>query len=89
MEFNQVIGLIAAFLTTTAFVPQVIRTVRTRSTRDLSLGMFLMTFTGTCCWLIYGLLIGELPVILANTFTVAFSFILLFYKTREILFPKK
>ncbi len=89
MEFAQIIGMVAAFLTTAAFVPQVVRTVRTRNTRDLSLGMFLMMFTGTGCWLVYGLMIGEMPVILANAFTVCLSFVILFYKLKQTISDKR
>ena len=79
MELAQIIGLVAAFLTTAAFVPQVIRTLKTKSTRDISLGMFTMMFTGTALWLVYGLMIDELPVILANSVSVCLSFIIFFF----------
>ena len=85
MELAQIIGLVAAFLTTAAFVPQVIRTLKTKSTRDISLGMFTMMFTGTALWLVYGLMIDELPVILANSVSVCLSFIIFFFKLRETI----
>jgi MtN3 and saliva related transmembrane protein len=76
------LGIFAASLTTGAFVPQVIKTWRTRSTEDLSLGMFLMLFIGTGCWLLYGLLKRDLPIILANSVTWGLSFIILFFKMK-------
>lgn len=81
--------MIAAFLTTAAFVPQVIRTVKTKSTRDLSLGMFTMIFTGTVLWLVYGFMINELPIILANSITVCLSFVIFFFKLRETIRDKR
>jgi len=68
MHYIEVIGLIAAFLTTTAFFPQVIKTVKTKSTGDLSLPMYTLMFTGTLSWLVYGLLKGDLPVTLPTLF---------------------
>jgi MtN3 and saliva related transmembrane protein len=82
MDFTTLLGLLAASLTTGAFVPQVVKTWKTRSTTDLSLGMFLMLVFGTLCWLIYGLLKSDLPIILANGLTLSLSFIILFFKIK-------
>jgi len=70
MAYLTILGITAASLTTTAFVPQVIRVWRTRSTKDISLAMFGMTFLGIVMWFIYGLLRGDLPLILANAVTM-------------------
>lgn len=64
------LGFVAGTLTTVAFLPQVIRTWRTKSAKDLSLPMLISFTTGVVCWLIYGLLIDSLPIILANGVTV-------------------
>lgn len=77
------IGLGAAFCTTIAFLPQVIRTWRTRSTRDLSLPMFLIFTTGIFLWLVYGLAMRDLPLILANGVTLVLSGTILFFKLRH------
>jgi len=84
MDHTTLLGLLAASLTTGAFVPQVVKTWKTRSTTDLSLGMFLMLFTGTCCWFTYGLLKGDLPITLANGLTLSLSFIILFFKIKGL-----
>ncbi|MDX1629826.1 MAG: SemiSWEET transporter [Fulvivirga sp.] len=76
------IGLTAAFLTTIAFLPQVIKTWKTRSAKDLSLGMFSLFTTGIFLWLVYGLLVNDLPIILANIFTLTLSGIILFFKLK-------
>lgn len=76
------IGLAAAFCTTIAFLPQVIRTWRTRSTRDLSLPMFSIFTTGIFLWLVYGLFEHDVPLILANGITFVLSGTILFFKLR-------
>jgi len=73
MDVAMLVGLVAGTLTTIAFLPQRIHTWRTKSAKDISLGMFLTFCTGVLLWLIYGFLIQSLPVILANgvTFVLA------------------
>lgn len=66
MELVTLIGLSAGTLTTAAFVPQVVQAWKTRSTGDISLLMFSAMVTGIMLWVIYGVLTGDLPVILAN-----------------------
>ncbi len=60
------VGALAAILTTTAFFPQAIKTIRTRDTRGLSLTMYTLLLAGVTLWLVYGLSIGNWPLILAN-----------------------
>jgi MtN3 and saliva related transmembrane protein len=82
MEAPTLLGLIAGGLTTLAFVPQVLKTWRTKSGNDISLGMFLLFSTGVLLWLIYGILIEALPVILANAVTLLLSLAILLLKLR-------
>ena len=77
------IGLFAGILTTVAFVPQVVKTWRTQSTADISLGMFAILVTGVAVWLLYGLLIGDLPLVLSNTVTLLLAGTILFFKIRN------
>ncbi len=67
------LGSIAGFLTTAAFVPQVVKTLRSRSTRDISLTMFASFTVGVALWLIYGAMIDSLPVIAANAVTLVMA----------------
>jgi MtN3 and saliva related transmembrane protein len=60
------IGAVAATLTTTAFLPQAIRTIQSRQTRDISFWTQFLLFVGNNLWLVYGLLIGSWPLIIAN-----------------------
>ncbi|MBV9419392.1 MAG: SemiSWEET family sugar transporter [Alphaproteobacteria bacterium] len=77
------IGLAAAFCTTIAFLPQVIQTWRTRSTRDLSLPMFSIFTTGIALWLVYGLIVRDVPLIAANGVTLVLSGTILWFKLRH------
>jgi len=76
------VGIAAAILTTAAYAPQAIQAWRTRSTKDVSLPMFLMMVSGILLWLIYGLLIGDLPLILANAMTLLLAGAILVAKIR-------
>jgi MtN3 and saliva related transmembrane protein len=76
------IGLLAAACTTGSFLPQVIRAWRTRSTRDVSALMFILLVTGNALWLLYGALIGDLPLVVANLITITLVAIILVLKLR-------
>ncbi|HAI60225.1 MAG TPA: hypothetical protein DCM32_10175 [Xanthomonadaceae bacterium] len=73
MDSATTIGLVAAFLTSVAFVPQTIRNFRRRQVGDLSFFTFGTFTAGVVAWLAYGLMIDSLPVIAANCFTLAVS----------------
>ncbi|WP_410498710.1 SemiSWEET transporter [Chitinibacter sp. S2-10] len=66
----EVIGLIAGTLTTISFVPQVWQVWKSRSAKDISLGMYAIFVSGVALWLGYGVLAGSAPVFLANTVTL-------------------
>ena len=76
------IGYAAATCTTVSFLPQLIRVVRLRSARDISLGMFSIFSAGTAMWLTYGLLSHTWPVTVANGVTLVLSFSILVLKLR-------
>jgi len=82
LSWITMIGLVAATFTTIAFVPQAIKTIRTRNTRDLSLAMYIILSTGVIMWLIYGIFINDLPVILANAITSVFIISILILKIK-------
>lgn len=81
--WTHLIGLGAAFCTTVAFLPQVIRAWQTRSTKDLSLSMFLVFTTGIFLWLVYGLILRDVPLIAANGTTFVLSGTILYFKLRH------
>ncbi len=82
MDYIEILGLVAATLTTAAFVPQVYKTWQQKSTRDISLTMYLVMFIGVVLWCIYGILIESFPVTLANALTALLLFIMLILKLR-------
>lgn len=77
------LGLMAGLCTTIAFLPQVIKTWRSRSARDISLGMFLVFTVGVALWLAYGLFVGDLPLVLANGVTFVLAATILALKLRH------
>jgi len=64
------IGLVAGFLTSIAVIPQVVRTYRTRHARDISIWQPVLLDIGMVLWLIYGIMLKDLPLILANAFSI-------------------
>ncbi len=68
--FIEALGIIAGTLTTTSFLPQLFKIIKTKSAKDLSLGMFIIFTTGILLWLIYGLLTNTLAIIIANSITL-------------------
>jgi MtN3 and saliva related transmembrane protein len=83
MNLADWLGSIAGTLTTVAFVPQVWRVWKSRSTRDISLGMYLVFTSGVGFWLLYGVALGAWPIIVANTVTLALTGTVLVLKLRH------
>ena len=75
------LGLIGALLTTVSFLPQVIKVFKTRSTKDISAGMFALFVIDFFVWLIYGILIKDIPLIIANSFALGEATTILIFKT--------
>lgn len=80
MNFVTTIGLLAGILTTISFLPQVIKTWRSKSAKDISLSMFLTFCMGVILWIVYGICIGNFPIILTNLLTLILSGSILFFK---------
>ena len=74
------LGYIAALLTSLSFLPQAVKVIKTRDTRSLSLTMYSMFTIGVALWLIYGVMRDDLPIILANFFTLTLASIILLIK---------
>jgi len=73
MDLITVLGLIAGTLTTTGFLPQVIKSWRTKRTADVSLLMPTLLAIGISLWLIYGILLNDFPIIIANAVSLVFN----------------
>jgi MtN3 and saliva related transmembrane protein len=80
MSITTIIGYMAAFGTTASFLPQAIKTIRTKNTSGISLSMYALFTAGTLFWMIYGIMSGSLPVTVANVITFVFASIILVYK---------
>ena len=77
------IGLAAAFCTTVAFLPQVIHTLRTRSTHDISLRMYSLYTFGIFLWLLYGIALRDVPLMASNAVTFVLAGTILALKLRH------
>jgi MtN3 and saliva related transmembrane protein len=82
MDFISIIGLTAAFLTTVSSLPQVIKTIKLRETRDISFWMWTFLSLGIFMWLIYGIFRKDLPIILANGTSLFLVLIVLVLKIK-------
>ncbi len=80
MDLIIALGLIGATLTTVSLLPQLIKVIKTRSTKDISAGMFALFVTDFFIWLIYGLLIKDIPLIIANSFAFVEATLILIFK---------
>jgi MtN3 and saliva related transmembrane protein len=79
---NDLIGYIAASLTTLSFLPQALHTFRTRDVSGISLGMYSLFTAGVALWLAYGLLLSAWPIVVANAVTLALALAILVMKLR-------
>lgn len=80
MDYIQVLGLVAAFTTTAANIPQTVKVIKTSSTKSLSALTYAMLFIGMVLWVIYGIIRNDLPIILANSIAGALCGIILIMK---------
>lgn len=83
MNYTVVIGLLAGACTTLSLLPQVIKTFGTKETKDISLPMYIILTAGILLWIVYGFLIHDLPVILANSISFALASIILILKVKH------
>lgn len=82
---TDMIGLVAAMLTTISFLPQTLLVLRTGRTDGISLTMYALFTTGVAGWLVYGILVESLPVMIANAITLALAATILGLKVRSVL----
>jgi MtN3 and saliva related transmembrane protein len=84
MEFNYIttLGLVAGVLTTLAYLPQAIKTWKSKSAHDLSWSMLVILSVGIILWLVYGFWVRDIPIIVANIVTFMLTSVILFLKVR-------
>ena len=79
-----IIGYLAACLTTFSFLVQAVKSWKTKDLSGISLGMYTMFASGVALWLAYGIAIDSMPLIVTNALTLAFALSILFMKIREV-----
>ena len=82
MHGTELLGLLAGLFTTFAFVPQVVKIWQSKHAHDVSFAMFAIFSTGVALWIVYGFIIGSVPVILANSVTFVLALAILILKLR-------
>ncbi|MBF0253084.1 MAG: SemiSWEET transporter [Candidatus Omnitrophica bacterium] len=78
-----IIGHVAAFCTTVSFVPQVVKLVKTGEAEGISLIMYLIFTFGVLCWLTYGIILEQWPIIIANSVTIFFCIAIIYIKIKS------
>lgn len=79
-DYIEYLGMLAGFCTTVAFVPQLVKVMRTKAAHDISTSMYLIFIVGLILWIIYGAYHDSLPIIIANSCTLFFASAILFVK---------
>ncbi len=82
MNFLNLLGLFAATLTTIAFLPQMLKIWQSKSANDVSFVMLITFIMGLLLWLVYGMILGALPIIIANSVTLCFNLVILWLKIK-------
>ncbi len=82
MNSIDILGIVAGILTTSGFVPQIIKTYKTKKVRDISLLMFILLLTGLLLWLIYGIIEKNIPILFTNITAITYVAILLSMKIK-------
>lgn len=81
-EFIQAVGISAGILTAFSMLPQLIKVIKKKEARDISVVMLLVLIGGLVMWVIYGNLKDDLPIMLTNGFSVLLNLVLLFFRFR-------
>jgi MtN3 and saliva related transmembrane protein len=85
----EIVGSIAAILTTASFLPQVLKTIKSKDTESISFYMYLMFVSGVFCWIIYGIYLKNYQIITANIITFILAGIVLIIKAKAKFFNSK
>jgi MtN3 and saliva related transmembrane protein len=80
MEFIEIVGLIAGLCTSSAAIPQIVKTVRTKQAEDVSLFMFIVMTAGNALWTYYGFDKSDLPIIATNLLAIVLNLLMLFFR---------
>ena len=80
MNYTEALGLLAAFFTTVANIPQAVKVIKTRDVKSISAATYSMLFIGMLLWVVYGIIKNDLPIILANSIAAALCGVILIMK---------
>ncbi len=83
MSLLDIIGIAAGTLTTLSFLPQVIKAWRSKSVKDISLGMYAIFSLGLALWIMYGVIVRSIPIIAANSATLGLAGVIIFLKLKH------
>ncbi len=89
MKPEDIIGMVAAVLSTSSFLPQALRVLRTRDTQAISLAMYALFTTGVALWGIWGLILMQWSVVIANGITLVLAGLILTLKVRDVMVQRK
>ncbi len=81
-QWSNLLGIIAGTLTTIAFLPQLLKTWKTKSAKDVSLVMMATFCLGVFLWIVYGLAIGSIPIVMSNVVTLALALLIVILKIK-------
>ncbi|HUK84331.1 MAG TPA: SemiSWEET transporter [Candidatus Acidoferrum sp.] len=82
MDIITIVGLVAAIFTTVSLLPQLIKVWKTKSTKDISTGMFTLFCVGVFLWFVYGVYLNDIPIILANSLAFVQALVILIFKVK-------
>lgn len=88
-DFTSIVGTLAACCTTASFIPQVYQIIKSRDTAGISIIMYSIFTFGIFLWLLYGILIGDMPIIIANGITLSLTIAVLILTIKSRIKPKK
>jgi MtN3 and saliva related transmembrane protein len=80
IDLKEVLGMVAGTISSITFLPQVIKTWKTKTAKDISLWMFLLVTGSVILWLVYGILLKSTPIIYTNSMVLIMSVIMLYFK---------
>ena len=89
MELMSLVGNLAACLTTVSFLPQAVKTIKSKDTGQLSLPMYALFVTGVALWIVYGLWVNSTPIIVGNVVTTILAGTILMVKLKSTFYAKR
>lgn len=80
MNWTEVVGISAGILTASSLIPQIVKTIKEKKAKDISIIMLLVLMTGVALWVVYGIMREDLPIIVTNSFSLLMNFVTLFLR---------